>query len=165
MKNKFKGTHWIAQGAVIAALYTTLTYLTSFIPSIGGVFQFRIAEALTILPYFTSSAIPGLAFGCFMANLLTGAGIYDVVFGTLATLIGAIGTYLIRRHSKYLSALPPLLSNTLIMPIVIALASSSYDLLPFLYFSVFSGEVVCCGVLGIILLIALEKRKIFKKNN
>lgn len=164
MKSKFKGTHWIAQGAVIGALYTTLTYLTTFIPSIGGVFQFRIAEALAILPYFTSSAIPGLVFGCFLANLLTGAGVYDVVFGTLATLIGAWGTYLVRRQSKFLSVLPPILSNTLIMPVVIALASNTFDMLPLFYFSVFLGEIVCCGVLGIILLLALEKRKIFTNN-
>lgn len=154
----------IAIGAMIAALYTVLTYATSFIPTIGGVFQFRVAEALTILPYFTTAAIPGLGVGCLLANLLTGAGIYDIIFGTLATVIGAIGTRLLRKN-KWLAPLPPILANTVIMPFVIAYVSNAPESIPFFAFSVGLGELVCCGMLGMLLLFALEKRGIFLKKN
>lgn len=157
-----KSTTSIVTAALIAALYTVLTYATSFIPTIGGVFQFRIAEALTVLPYFTSAAIPGLSIGCLLANILTGAGIYDIVFGTLATVIGAIGTWLLRKR-KWLAAVPPILANMIIMPIVIAYLSNSPESIPFFAFSVGLGELICCGILGMLLLFALEKRGIFSK--
>lgn len=155
-----KSTQHIVTGALIAALYTVLTYATSFIPTIGGVFQFRIAEALTILPYFTAAAIPGLGVGCLLANILTGAGIYDIIFGTLATLIGAIGTRLLKKN-KWLAPLPPILANTIIMPFVIAYLSNAPESIPFFAFSVGLGELVCCGLFGMLLLFALEKRGIF----
>ena len=159
-----KSIQHIAMGAMIAALYTVLTYATSFIPTIGGVFQFRIAEALTILPYFTPAAIPGLGIGCLLANLLTGAGIYDIIFGTLATIIGAVGTRLLKKN-KWLAPLPPILANTIIMPFVIAYLSNAPKSIPFFVFSVGLGELVCCGVFGMLLLFALEKRGIFSKKN
>lgn len=88
---------FITQAAVIAAIYVVLVVIFNYI-SFGPV-QFRIAEALTILPYFTPAAIPGLFVGCIIANILGGAIVWDVVFGSIATLIGAIGTYLLRKHS------------------------------------------------------------------
>ena len=160
MKVNAKGrfnTVEIVSGALIAALYAVLCYLTSFIPTIGGVFQFRISEALTILPYFTASAIPGLTIGCLIVNVLMGAGIYDVIFGTLATLIGAVGTWLLRKRSKWLAPLPPILANTIIMPFVIAKISEMPESIPLFAFSVFVGEIVCCGGLGLLLLAALKK--------
>ena len=166
MKVNAKGrfnTVEIVSGALIAALYAVLCYLTSFIPTIGGVFQFRISEALTILPYFTASAIPGLTIGCLIVNVLMGAGIYDVIFGTLATLIGAVGTWLLRKRSKWLAPLPPILANTIIMPFVIALVSGTPESIPFFFLSVGLGELVCCGVFGMLLMITLEKNNIFEK--
>ena len=84
-------TVYITKAAFIAALYVVLTELSAQFGLSGtNVIQFRISEALTILPFFTSAAIPGLAIGCFLSNLLTGAAAWDVVFGTAATLDGMI---------------------------------------------------------------------------
>ena len=84
---------FITQGAVIAAIYVVLTYIVSLLGLTNGVIQVRLSEALTILPVFTPAAIPGLVVGCVISNILTGAVIWDVIFGSLATLIGAVGTY------------------------------------------------------------------------
>ena len=93
---------FLTQAAVIAAIYVVLTIFISAFNLASGAIQVRISEALTILPFFTPAAIPGLAIGCLLSNLLTGAAVYDVVFGSLATLLGAVGTYLLRKH-KFLS--------------------------------------------------------------
>lgn len=151
----------IVRAAVIAALYAALSFLTGFIPSIGGVFQFRISEALTILPYFTLSAIPGLTIGCLITNIILGGGIYDIIFGTLATLWGAVGTRLLKKH-KFLAPLPPIIANTVIMPFAIALTAGTFESIPIFMLSVGLEELVSCGALGTVLLIALEKRNIFK---
>ena len=103
MKKKGMSVKFITQAAVIAAIYVVLVVIFNYI-SFGPV-QFRIAEALTILPYFTPAAIPGLFVGCIIANILGGAIVWDVVFGSIATLIGAIGTYLLRKQSLYHSYL------------------------------------------------------------
>ena len=95
MKKKGMSVRFLTQGAVIAAIYVALVMIFNYC-SFGPV-QFRIAEALTILPYFTPAAIPGLFIGCIIANILGGAILWDVVFGSIATLIGAIGTYLLRK--------------------------------------------------------------------
>ena len=113
---KSKKLVFICQAAVIAALYVVLTYVFSAFAS--GVIQVRVSEALTILPAFTPAAIPGLFVGCLLANLLTGAAIYDVIFGSLATLLGAVGTYLLRKH-KFLCTLAPVVSNIIIIPLVL----------------------------------------------
>ena len=77
---------WLAQGAAVAALYVVLTLI--FAPISFGSVQFRIAEIPTILPLFTPAAVPGLFVGCLLGNILGGAIIWDIVFGSLATLIG-----------------------------------------------------------------------------
>ena len=79
---------FLTQAAVIAAIYVVLTIFISAFNLASGAIQVRISEALTILPFFTPAAIPGLAIGCLLSNLLTGAAVYDVVFGSLATLLG-----------------------------------------------------------------------------
>ena len=101
---------FLTQAAVIAAIYVVLTIFISAFNLASGAIQVRISEALTILPFFTPAAIPGLAIGCLLSNLLTGAAVYDVVFGSLATLLGAVGTYLLRKH-KFLCTLPPVIAN------------------------------------------------------
>ena len=105
---------FITQGAVIAAIYVVLTYIVSLLGLTNGVIQVRLSEALTILPVFTPAAIPGLVVGCVISNILTGAVIWDVIFGSLATLIGAVGTYLLRKHHRILYPLPPIIANTVI---------------------------------------------------
>ena len=109
---------FIVHAAMIAAIYVVLTYFISAFNLASGAIQVRISESLTILPYFTPAAIPGLFVGCLLANLLTGAAIYDVIFGSLATLLGAVGTYLLRKH-KFLCTLAPVVSNIIIIPLVL----------------------------------------------
>ena len=94
MKNRDPRVLRITQGAAIAALYVVLTMV--FAPISFGPVQLRIAEALCILPIFTPAAIPGLFIGCVIANLIGGGIILDVIFGSLATLIGAVIGYMLR---------------------------------------------------------------------
>ncbi len=151
---KKKGTAYITRAAVIAAIYVVLVVVFNYW-SFGPI-QFRIAEALTILPYFTSAAIPGLFVGCLIANITGGAVIWDIIFGSLATLIGAIGTRLLRKK-KWLAPLPPIIANTLIVPFVLKYAYGSEDMLPILMGSIGLSELVVCGVLGMLLLFALNR--------
>lgn len=150
------------QAAMIAAIYVVLTYL--FAPFSFGEIQVRIAEALTILPAFTPAAIPGLFIGCLIGNILGGAILPDIVMGSIATLIGAVFTYLLRGKSKFLLPVPPILSNTIIVPYVLRLGYGVNLPIPFLMFTVGIGEVIGCGVLGLVLYSALAKYKtlIFK---
>ncbi len=144
----------MVQGAVIAALYTALTL--PFAPIAYGPVQFRISEALTVLPYFTPAAVPGVTLGCLLSNILMGSPLPDIVFGTIATFIGAVLSCRLRRH-KYLVCLPPILSNALIIPWVLKFAYNVPDLVPVMMFTVGLGEVLAVGILGNILLLALEK--------
>lgn len=138
-----------------AALYVALTMLSHLFGLASGAIQFRISEALCVLPVFTAAAVPGLSVGCFLANLLTGAAIWDVIFGSLATLIGAYGAYLLRRL-KYFAPLPTIISNVLIVPYVIKYAYSVDNGIPYLMLTVGIGEIVCAGALGILLILALK---------
>ncbi len=144
----------MVQAALIAAVYAALTL--PFAPIAYGPIQFRVSEALTILPYFTSAAVPGITLGCLISNILMGSPLPDVVFGTLATLIGAIFSRMLRKH-KYLVCVPPVLSNALIIPWVLKFAYGAEDLVPFMMLTVGIGEVLAVGVLGNILLLALER--------
>ncbi len=157
MKEKnLKNTYFLAYGAVIAAIYVALT--TAFQPISFGAVQFRISEALCILPFFTPAAIPGLFVGCFLSNFLCGAAGLDIVFGSLATLIGAVGSYYLRK-SRILVCLPPILANTIIVPWVLRFAYGSEDMIPFMMLTVGIGEILAIGVLGSILLAALDRYK------
>lgn len=158
MKRNNKAS-FITHAAIIAALYVVLTYLASMLGLSNGAIQIRFSEALTILPYFTPAAIPGLFIGCIIANILSGAVVWDVVFGSLATLMGAVFTYLLRKKSKWLAPLPPILSNTVIVPFVLTYAYGVPDGLAFLMLTVGIGEVISCGVLGMLLLRCLEKHR------
>lgn len=152
---------FLVQSSMIAAIYVVLVYI--FKPISFGAIQVRIAEALTILPLFTPAAIPGLTLGCFLANFLTGADMLDVIFGSLATLLGALGSYGLRKY-KFLVPLPPILANTIIVPWILRFAYDIPDAIPFMMLTVGIGEVISCGLLGIILIFALSKYKevIFK---
>ncbi|MBQ9428979.1 MAG: QueT transporter family protein [Clostridia bacterium] len=136
----------ITRAAVIAALYVVLTYLTNLFGLASGVIQVRFSEALCILPMFTVSAIPGLTLGCILANLLTGAVTADVIFGSLATLLGALGSYALRRI-KWLAPLPPVLSNAFIVPLVLRYAYGVPDAYWFMVATVGAGELISiCGI-------------------
>lgn len=153
---------FMTQAAMIAAVYVVLC--VAFAPVSYGPIQARIAEAMTILPYFTPAAIPGLFIGCLIANLLGGSIMLDVVFGSLATLLGAVGTYLLRKKNRFLAPLPPILANTLIVPFVLRYGYGEPLSIPFLMGTVGIGEVLVCGLFGMVLLLVLERyrRVIFK---
>ncbi len=156
---------FVAQAALIAAIYVVLTYFVSAFHLASGAVQVRISEALTILPYFTPAAIPGLTVGCFLSNLLTGCLPMDVLFGSLATLIGAVGSYLLRGN-KWLVPLPPIAANAVIVPFVLAYVYGAEGSIPFFMITVGIGEVISCYILGGILLKALlPYRNIIFKNN
>ncbi len=151
-----KKTQFLTEAAVIAAIYIVL--VLAFQPISFGPIQFRIAEALTILPYFTPAAIPGVAIGCFLSAVLTGADILDMIFGSLATLIAAYISYQLRRN-KFLVPLPPIVANALIIPWVLRYAYQLPDAIPYMMLTVGAGQVLAVGVLGSILLFALDKVK------
>ena len=143
-------TREIAFGGIIAALYVILTYIANAFGLASGAIQVRISEALTILPVFTVAAIPGVTIGCLLANLLTGCAFWDIVFGSAATLLGAIGTRLLRKH-PYIAWIPPVVSNMAIIPVVLQKVYNVPDAWWYLVITVGIGEIISCGVLGIVL--------------
>lgn len=156
MKNK--KVLFLTQAAMIAALYVVLTLLANALGLASQAIQVRFSEALTILPYFTPAAIPGLFVGCLIANTMTGCLPLDILFGSIATLLGAFGTYCLRRF-KWAAPVPPILANTIIVPFVLVYVYEAGPLssLPFFFATVGAGEIISCGVLGMLLLFALQK--------
>ena len=147
-------TKKITYAGVTAALYAALTFIFSFM-SFGAV-QFRISEALCVLVYFTPAAIPGLTIGCLISGLLSGASVYDILFGTLATFIGAVGGYLLRKHPLLVS-IPTIAANTIIVPRILKYAYAAEEAVPYMMLTVGIGELVCAGILGTALLFSLKK--------
>lgn len=164
MKYKLSSAY-IAQAAVIGAIYVVLTVV--FAPFSFKEIQVRIAEALTILPVFTPAAIPGLAVGCLLANIIGGAPLPDILFGSMATLIGAVGTWLLRKGKKTVAIIPPIAANMLIVPFILRYAYGVPLPIPLMMVTVGIGEAISCGVLGLLLYKALWTRRnsIFKKMN
>ena len=151
-----KKTKKMVTGAIIAALYVVLTFLANACGLASGVIQVRISEALNVLVCFTGAAVPGVTVGCLLANLLTGGVIWDVIFGTLASFIGAFGGYLLRKN-RILALLCPVLSNALIVPFVLKFAYGAPDAFWFLFVSVAIGEVIAFGILGYLLGLLADK--------
>ena len=154
---------FIVHAAMIAAIYVVLTYFISAFNLASGAIQVRISEALTILPYFTPAAIPGLFVGCLLSNILTVCMALDFVFVSIATLIGAVGTYLLRK-TKFVFTLPPVIANTIIVPLVLRNVYGLEDAVWYLMLTVGIGEVISICILGMLLKQALWKNrfKIFK---
>lgn len=150
MKMKLSNAQKVAFGGVIAALYVVLTIVANALGLASGAIQVRFSEALTILPVFTATAVPGLTVGCLLANLITGCALWDVVFGSLATLIGAAGTRLLRKKPM-LAWIPPVISNMVIVPIVLQQVYGVPDAWWYLVLTVGAGEVISCGILGLLL--------------
>lgn len=151
-------TTFLAQSGLIAALYVALTWLANALGLASGEIQLRFSEALTILPCFLPAAVPGLFTGCLLANLLTGAVIWDVIFGSLATLIGAAGTRLLRKN-RWLACLPPIVSNILIVPWVLKYAYGLPAGIPWMMLTVGIGEVLSCGLLGQLTYSVLDRHR------
>lgn len=152
---------YLTTAAIIAALYVVFTGLSAVFGLASGVIQVRLSEALTILPYFTPAAIPGVTIGCLLANLLTGAPFPDIIFGTLASFLGVLGASLLRKK-KYLIAVPTILSNAIIIPLVLQYAYGVKDAFWYLMLTVGIGELLSAGILGGLLLQVLQKRKLFR---
>lgn len=145
----------LVQAAMIAALYVVLTFIANALGLASSAIQVRFSEALTILPYFTPAAVPGLFIGCLLSNILTGCAMPDVIFGSLATLVGALFTRKFRKN-KWMAPIPPIVSNAIIIPFVLLFA---YGIKPlwFSFITVTIGEIISCGILGMLLLFALQK--------
>ena len=154
MKEK---TLQLTRAALIAALYVILTFLSQLFGLASGAIQFRLSEALTCMPLFYKEAIPGLWVGCVLANLLTGCAMWDVVFGSLATFLGAVGTYYIGRKKPALGPIFPIAANMLIVPAVLQHVYGAPESYWYLMITVGIGEIACCGVLGFILYKAYKK--------
>ncbi|MCI7062651.1 MAG: QueT transporter family protein [Lachnospiraceae bacterium] len=157
-----KKLYFITQAAMIAAIYVVMTVFINTFNLASGTIQVRISEVLTVLPYFTPAAVPGVFIGCLLSNLLTGAMLPDIVFGSLATLLGALGSCALRKHS-FLVTLPPVLANMLIIPFVLRYAYGlkyvvhGIDIsIPFQAVTVGAGEVITCCIFGSLLIKALS---------
>ncbi|HJD35730.1 MAG TPA: QueT transporter family protein [Candidatus Blautia ornithocaccae] len=150
-----KKVTFLTQAAMIAALYVVLTFV--FAPISFGEVQIRIAEMLTVLPIFTPAAVPGLFVGCLIGNITGGAMLPDVIFGSIATLVGAAGTCCLRNTNRFFAVLPPIVANVLIVPFVLRYAYGVALPIPFLMLTVGIGEVVSCGVLGNCLITVLNR--------
>ena len=160
---KIKGNiRGMVYASAIAAIYVVLTLVSAAAGLSGGVIQFRLSEALTVLPVFTGAAVPGLFIGCAIANLDTGALPWDVAIGSLATLIGAYLTYRFRNRPK-LAPVFPILSNGLIVPFVLKYVYTFPGSYWYFFLTVTAGETVCCGLFGYLLYRALSRREIFKQ--
>ena len=161
-----KNIYLLTQAAMIAALYVVLTFIANAFGLANYSVQVRFSEALTILPFFTPAAIPGLFIGCLISNILTGCAIPDIMFGSRATLIAAFGTWKLRGiRNAFLSLLPPILANTIIVPFVLRYA---YGIRPLWlsFLTVGAGEIISCGILGLLLAFTLNKYRaqIFREN-
>lgn len=160
-KDLHQKTLFTCRAAIIAATYVVLTFVSALFGVSSGIIQIRFSEMLCILPIFTTAAIPGLTIGCLSANLLIGGAIWqDVVFGTLATLIGAIGTYSLRKF-KWLAPLPPMLANTVIIPFVLAYGYKFEGGLPLFMLTVGIGEIISVYIFGLIFYHAIKNKNLF----
>ena len=149
---------FLTQAAAIAALYVVLTFLANAFGLASGAVQIRLSEMLAILPFFTPAAIPGLFVGCMLSNLLTGCCVLDIFAGSFASLLGAVLAWMLRRW-KWLVPVPNILANMLIVPYVLT-SPYGYGLTDawwYLVVTVGAGEIISCGILGMLLLTALEK--------
>lgn len=151
MKTKF-----LIQAAIIGALYAALTVLLA--PLSYGVMQIRVSEALTVLPFFTPAAVPGLFIGCLVSNFLSPYGVIDVICGSAATLIAAIGSYMLRSR-PILVPLPPVIANAVIIGGMLYYAYGVPMNLFVIIGWIALGEFVACYLIGYPLLRYLKKYK------
>ena len=162
LKNR-KHIRRLCEAALIAAIYVILTYLCAAVGMSSGAIQLRFSEALCVLAIFTPAAIPGVTLGCFMANLLTGCALWDIIFGSLASLIGMLGCRALAKY-PYVAPVPYALSNMIIVPFVVKLVYSAPEALPLIFLTVGIGEIISVFGFGIRLDLALKNHsgRIFK---
>ncbi len=154
MKNNVK---FLAHSGMIAALYISLTAVSAALGLASGSIQVRISEALCVLPIFSTAAISGVTVGCLLSNIFFGGTVYDIIFGTIATLIGAVLTLFIKRV-PYLASVPTILSNAIMIPVVLILSGAGgWGMFPYLMATVGLGEIISCGIFGTILVNYLKR--------
>ena len=156
-----KKTLNLTWAALIAALYVVLTFVANLAGLASGAIQVRLSEMLTILPLFTWAAVPGLAICCVLANMLTGCALWDIVFGSIATLLGALGTYYIGRRKPVLGPIFPIVSNALIVPLVLQYVYGLEGSYWYFMATVGAGEIISCGFLGWLLYKGVKRAEIF----
>ena len=160
MKKRSKLTLYTTRGALIAAVYVVLTMLASMMGLSSGVIQLRFSEAMCILPIFLPEAVPGLFIGCIVSNLISGGVFWDVLFGSIATLLGAIGARALRElpeRIKWIATMPTILANVIIVPLVLIYAYGAPDSYLFLMLTVGAGELICAGFGGSALYYLMKK--------
>ncbi len=155
-------TLFITCAALVAAFYVLLGALSNLFGLDSGAVQLRLSEALCVLPAISGAYVFGVTVGCFLFNTLFTGSLIDMIFGTLATLIGASLAMLFKKR-KYLAFIPTVISNSVIIPLVICYGAMNGELsaIPLMMLSVGAGELLSCGILGNMLLRAIGKRKIF----
>ena len=151
-----KKTLFMTQAAMIASLYVILTLFANMLGLANMAIQVRFSESLTILPFFTPAAVPGLFIGCIISNLLIGSLPMDVIFGSIATLLGAIGTYVLRRN-QWMAPIAPIVSNMIIIPWVLKTVYQFEGSYFYFMITVGVGELISCGFLGMLLLLSLKR--------
>ena len=156
---------FVCQAGIVAALYTVLTCFVGAFDLASGAIQFRVSEALCVLPAFLPAAVPGLAVGCVISNLVMGSLWQDILFGSLATLIGAFCAYLLRKAPAWLTTVPTILANALVVPPILVYAYHMEGGLPFITLTVTAGEVLSAGVLGTLLCILIRRRNLFGRRH
>lgn len=160
MKKRNKLTLYTTRGALIAAVYVVLTMLASMMGLSSGMIQLRFSEAMCILPIFLPEAIPGLFIGCLVSNLISGGVFWDVLFGSIATLIGALGGRALRElpeRVKWIATIPTIIANAIIVPLVLIYAYGAPDSYLFLMVTVGAGELICAGFGGSALYYLMKK--------
>lgn len=142
---------------MIGALYVVLTLISAMFGLSSGVIQVRISEMLCVLPVYTAAAIPGVTVGCLLANLIVGGTVWDIVFGTLATLIGAVGRVFHAAH-EISRVHPDVVSNMIIIPTVLILSGlGGWNMFPYFALTVGLGEIISCGVFGDLMVLYFER--------
>ncbi len=155
MKRK---SRFIAEGAMIAALYVVLTVLSMLLGLDKMAVQLRFSEALTVLPAFMPSSVMGLFVGCLIANTVTGCTVVDIAVGSLTTLVAGLVTRKLK-NSPYIAPLPAIVGNTLTVPLVLAYSYKVETALPLIFLTVFLGELVSAGILGTVLTYTIKRHK------
>ena len=159
MKAK-KTTLLLTRAGMIAAIYVVLTMLAATLGLSSGAIQLRLSEALCLLPLIFPEAVFGLTLGCALANMITGCVFWDIIFGSVATLIGALGAYLLRKLPEkfdFAATIPTILANAIIVPFILIWAYGVSDGFWFLFMTVGIGEVLSAGVLGTIIYKQIKK--------
>lgn len=157
----------LCTAAIIAALYVALTFVAMAMGLDKNAIQVRFSEALIVFAYFTPAAIPGLYIGCLLANILTGCAALDIALGPIATLIGAIGAYLVGRMknekiSRFLCTVPNIVANTVIVSFICLICytapeARSASTLGFYVVTVALGEIISSGILGTMIILLAGK--------